>query len=281
MKKFFILLLVLASCHQKPAKNTVLVTVPPYAYFVERVAGDAVHVAVLVPPGANPHVYEPSPKQIRQILSAKVWFRIGEPTEARILHLLKERGGFVDVDLSKNLPLISNSTCGDDHVHEDAIDRHMWLSPRLVQEQVKMVAESLCQIFPENAPLFRERSENLIQELKALDAETTQELKSVHGDAILVSHPAFGYYCRDYDLIQISVECEGKDPKPQDIKRLLADARKYHVTSILVQKQYNNRGAEAIAKDLNISAHEFDPYAFDYFTNMKLLNTLVAHENSH
>jgi zinc transport system substrate-binding protein len=143
------------------------------------------------------------------------------------------------------------------------------------------MTESLCHLFPESASLFQERSNHLIQELKALDQETAQQLQSVHGDAILVSHPAFGYYCRDYDLIQISVECEGKDPKPQDIKRVLADARKYHVTSILLQKQYNNRGTEAIAKDLNISVHEFDPYAFDYFTNMKILNTLVAHENSH
>ena len=79
-----------------------------------------------------------------------------------------------------------------------------------------------------------------------------------------MSHPAFGYFCRDFELEQISIEVEGKEPRPQDISSVLERAAKASVRLVLIQEQYNNKGALAIASNMDIPTFCTDPYSSNY-----------------
>jgi zinc transport system substrate-binding protein len=85
---------------------------------------------------------------------------------------------------------------------------------------------------------------------------------------ILVAHPAYGYFCRDYQLRQISIEFEGKDPTPRQLTKVLEDARQNQIKKVFIQKQYSNKGARLIASTLNASVINLDPYSENYFSSM-------------
>lgn len=288
MKKLIALLLLLISfgCQQKPEvaekRSSLLVSIAPYAYFAERIVGDSLNIQILIPEDANPHLYEPSPKQVHNVAQSAVWFRLGDPQENKIAKVLKEQNPSIQIlDLCKGIPLLSmqkNDLCGEeehDH-HVDAKDRHVWLSPRLTIYQVNKMAAALMECFPENKQTYLLNAKTLIEDLEALDEEIASMLAPFEEEAILVSHPAFAYYCRDFGLVQLSVECEGKEPRPQDIAKTLQHAKERRVRCVLTQGQYNNKGAELIAKKLNLPVYLVDPYSKNYIENIHAISAMIA-----
>ena len=234
---------------------------------------------ILVPAGANPHIYEPTPKQVEKILQVSAWFRLGEPIEQKILTVMAESAPAIKiVDLSEGIALepALHDTCGQGHSHE-SLDRHIWLSPKLAQAQAVRIGETLKEIYPEHVDVFDRNLKLFLRQLEELSTEISKELAPYAGQAILVSHPAFGYYCSEFQLKQLSLECEGKDPLPQDVARIVKEAEESKVRVIFTQVQYNNKGTLLIAERLKMPVHEVDPYAPDYVTNLHHITDLISH----
>jgi zinc transport system substrate-binding protein len=145
------------------------------------------------------------------------------------------------------------------------------MSPKVAKLQASAIEQALSKRFPELSMHFRANFDALIQELDALDQELQNALAHLKGTAFLVSHPAFGYFCQDYGLHQISVEHEGKDLRPKHLNYLLKTAHELHPTFGITLPQHNNKGAELIAKELNIPLKRIDPYSHDYFEMMRNL----------
>jgi len=282
MRKIVLFFLVLAGCFtpaNQSSKPIVLVTIPPYAYFVEQIAGDKVATEIFVPTGANPHTYEPTPKQVEKFAQAKIWFRFGDPIEQKILPFLRERHVY-EFDLTKDLPLLTGThTCGD-HVHE-AKDLHVWLDPRLALKQVERISEELSQVLPEHKNVFEQNTLRLIQRLQTLDQEIQAELRPFEGITLMLSHPALGYYCKRYGFQQLSIECEGKDPLPRQVAHVVKEAREKDVKVIFIEPQYNNKGAVLIAEKLDLPIYQIDPYALDYFHMMSDLSKSIVDYYDH
>jgi zinc transport system substrate-binding protein len=272
-----LLALFFTSCGKsEKSSSSVLVSVAPYTYFVNKISSGTLPVHTLVPVNSDPHIFEPTPKQIADISAAPIWFCIGEPFENKILKTLKERSPQLRiVDLSEGVTLIGEE--GHSHCcHDEGKDRHIWLSPKLAMGQAKRIAEALTQLFPEKKEIFAQGLHQFLVELEALDSEITALLSPHKGQAILVSHPAFGYFCKDYGLVQLSIESEGKDPLPRHVTTTLLMAKKHRVRSVLLQNQHNNKGATLIAKELQLPLFTVDPYSADLVGNMRSVAQLIA-----
>ena len=94
--------------------------------------------------------------------------------------------------------------------------------------------------------------------------------------AILVSHPAFAYFCRDYGLLQLSIDNEGKEPLPRDILNTIELAIKHQVRNVIVEPQYGQKGARLIAEQLHLPVHQSDPYSADYINNLRQLAEIIS-----
>lgn len=297
MYKRFVALLILpflfASCSknsdQKVEKPSILVSIAPYAFFAEKIAGDTLNIQTLIPPGTNLHIYEPSPRSVENNAHAVAWFRIDEPVEAPVVKALKERAPQMKmVNLQDGLPLMTGdgaielTPCSDHdhdhhhHHHHHDRDLHTWLSPKLALKQAQMITDTLVELFPENAELYKKNFNDLMLKMVQLESDISQKLAPFKGNAILVSHPAFGYFCRDYELIQLSVECEGKEPRPKDVENIVKRAQTYKVRCVFLQQGFNNRGAQLIGKKLQLPYYHVDPYARDYFSNMSKISGNIA-----
>lgn len=285
IKNLLFLLVLCFSCTKESPVGTekpiILVTLPPYAFVVERIAGNTVDVSTLIPPGMNIHVFEPKPRQVHTSGKATIWFQISEPFEKKVTRVFKEKNPQMQiVNLQKSLPLLSAHSSVElgeacQHDHGD-FDTHTWTSPKLFLEQAKIIADTLIAAYPQHTTLYQTNFNHLALDLQNLDREISQLLAPYKGDAILISHPALGYFCKDYDLIQLSVECEGKEPRPRDVENILAQAEKFKVRAIFLQQGFNNRGASLIAKKLQIPPHRIDPFAKDYLKNMRQIAEYIG-----
>lgn len=279
-------LFVLSSCQKKPSpeqtekKPIVLVTIAPYAHFVKEIASEFVQVETLIPEVANPHLYEAPPQAVEKHQTAALWLYLGENFDKKMVQFLKDKGSAIDtLDLTQGIDLIgesSHASCHHHHASEQ--DLHLWMSPRIVKIQVEKITEKLIHLLPQHADTLLQNKNFLLQKLDALDAAITEVLQNKKGTTLLVSHPAFAYFCKDYALEQLSIEIAGKEPKPADLSHLLEHARELALPFIITEPQHSDRGAQAIASLLQIPTKEINPYAEDYFDTLFQLSTLIAHE---
>jgi zinc transport system substrate-binding protein len=109
--------------------------------------------------------------------------------------------------------------------------------------------------------------------MDALDSQLQQTLEPVKNQVLLVSHPAFGYFCRDYSLLQLSIEFDGKEPCPKHLEQLLNHKRPDIAIAL---PQHNNKGVRMMAKNLHLPIKVIDPYSYDYFETMHTLTQWVA-----
>lgn len=275
-------IIALVSCEKQKEPNTatLLVSVPPYVYFVQKIGKERFQVSSLVPANASPHVYEPTPKEVEKHRSAAIWFKIGEPMEKKVEKVFKEMHPEIEiVDLTAGIPLITNCEEGKHacphHSHESK-DLHIWLSPRLAKIQAETIANALIAHFPEHKEEFRDNLAEFLTELDLLDQTVSQLLLQDRGKAILVAHPAFAYFCRDYDLLQIPVEIDGKDPLPQQITHTMQLANEHAVQTMITEPQYSTKGAALIAERLHLRMHSINPYAENYPENILELAQTIA-----
>lgn len=282
-KILLICCLVLAcSCGKSPPisaqKPLILVSIAPYRFLTEQIAGDGFEVQTVVPVAANPHSFEPTSRQVSEMGRGVVWFRIGEPFEGKILPILMRHNGELAVrDLREGIELIEEEhSLGCTHCCMDHLDRHVWLSPKLAAKQAEMIAKGLSERFPEQRPMFESNLAVLREKLGTLDREIEEILKPVENRLILVSHPAFGYFCKEYDFEQLSVEYEGKDPRPKHLAEILDRAVTGSMEVALALPQYNNKGAQLIAEKMHVPVHLIDPYSAEYFETMRKLAHLIA-----
>jgi zinc transport system substrate-binding protein len=250
----------------------VLVTLPPIKFFVEAIGGNLVEVETLVPKGAGAHTYEPTPKQVQGASAAEVWFVIGEPLERRVENALPN---VKVVDLRVGLAL-RGGHCSHEGCTEGT-DPHFWLSPQQAKIFSHTIAEALIEAREADREEINGRLEKLEYQLQMLDGELRRQLAPCRGETILVSHPAFGYFCDDYDLHQLAVEFEGKEPTPRQVAAVVVEARHAEVKRLILDTQYSAKGARLVAEQLDIPVCPFDPLSEDYFANMHRLATCVCH----
>lgn len=294
LKKLLIALLAicLSGCgnlSQNNNKNVVVVSIPPYAYFVNQIAGDLVHVVTAVPPGQNPHLFEPSPKQMTEMEKAQVWIGVGgESFEYHTLNaLLHQNPQLYWLNLSSKVHLLAfdEGACFHDnksvHKHPSDEDKnlHIWMGPTITQTQVIAITQILITTYPEHEQDFIKGEKALLQKLTNLDSYIKKTLAPYKHTGIIVSHPAFGYFCHEYDLIQIAVECEGKAPQIKRLMDIVDQAKELKVKCAINMPEFNNQGLTLIAEKMNLTPHSFDPLVYDYVSNMSQLADLIAKAN--
>lgn len=258
----------------------VLVSLAPYKYFLERLSDNQLNVQLMVPPGASSHTYEPSPRQMVAASKGLIWFRIGEPFEEKAIRSLKSHSSNLEiVDLRKGLDLIHFG-----HAHKGCCggctDLHYWLSPRLMELQLEVITGALSRKFPENAEIYKKNSSIIQDELKLLDKEINTLLSFLKNRKLLVSHPAYAYFCRDYDLKQFSIEHEGRDPTPKQLTELMDLAKQSEFHTIFIQPQYGNKAAKLIAEAIGAKIVTLDPYSEDYFNSMRAIAKAFSQKDS-
>lgn len=335
MKFFFVVLAALALvAGALPARAAqggplrVLVTVEPQAWLVEQVAGPLAQVTVMVPPGADPHTFEPRPSQMAEVARGDLYLSLGLEFETVWLsRFLAANPGLhvaaMDAGIAK-LPMPAHGhehpegeahghehpegeAHGQDHGHDaghpegephghdaghpegephghdhghdhDAglPDPHVWLAPELMQAMAATTRDALTQADPANAQAYAAGCEAAVAKARAVHDAIAALFAGLTERRFMVFHPSWGYFAKEFGLVQMPVEGHGSEPGPRAMIGLVAEARKHGVRAVFVSPQFSQRSAGVVAQELGGALVEADPLARDWDANLRAVAQRMA-----
>jgi len=255
---------------------SVTVSIPPQKYFLERIGGKRVNVNVMVPPGGNPHTYEPTPQQMKALSQSKAYFSIGVEFEKAWLERFQSANPRMRmVDTIEKIEFIPVPAAphddgeNDDHEGENEMDTHIWTSPEMVKQISQSIYQSLAEIDPQNETVYRKNLEDFILEIEGLQENIGQTLSNTGNRSFLVFHPAWGYFAQEFRLEQIPVEVGGQEPSPQELAAVIQQAAAKNINVIFVQPSINPLTAQTIAREIGAEVLVIDPLAEDWTLNLQ------------
>ncbi|MDR0520337.1 MAG: zinc ABC transporter substrate-binding protein [Planctomycetaceae bacterium] len=261
----------------EPAPLTVAVSVEPHAFLIDQIGGGKVRVEVLVPQGKEPETYQITPEKLAALSRIKVYFRTGMPFEEKLIPKLQSVSKHVRViDLRDGIELRTleihrhSADADHDHRHHHETDPHIWFAPSLLQREAGAVLNVLQECQPSEADFFRKNYETLQAKIDGLQREIAELLKPVRERQVFVLHPAYGYFCDEFQLVQRAVEFEGKSPKPQQIAELIEIIKKLERPPVIfVQPEFHPSSAKALAEAVKAELVIHSPLDRDILKSMK------------
>jgi zinc transport system substrate-binding protein len=237
-----------------PAGATIRVvaTIFPLSDMVRQIGKDEVAVATLLPGGANPHTFEPTPAQIRDVANARVFVCVGAGLDTWATKLLAARSDPITVvTITDGLQLLGAQDA--QHVPDaHGGDPHVWVDPVLIRDHtVPAIAAALSQVDPEHRAAFEAAAATFQAALTQLDVDIQATLSPLPNRNYVAFHSAWRYFGERYDLHETGVveAFPGKEPSAREIAAVVERARAAHIHALLVEPQYNARTAQQIAAE--------------------------------
>ena len=287
------------------AKTNIVVSILPQQTFVEKIGGDKVNVIAMVKPGSNPHSYEPKPSQMRDISNADIYFPIGFGFEDTWLSkFANQNKNMKFIEMTKDVQRIMmkkhNHHHADEHKedanhdehkdhdenkeHDEKVtykeDPHTWTSPENVKIMAKNIYDTLVQVDSSNKEYYLNNYNNFVNEINQTDKKIKEIFSKIPKNSkFMVFHPAWGYFAKDYNLVQFPIEVEGKEPKPKMLKRIIEEAKKENIKAIFTQSEFSDKSAKVIADELKIKVIKETPLATNWSQNLIHVANTIANNN--
>ena len=251
---------------QKAGKPILTVTLEPLRYLTEALTGYDFQVVSMVPKGSSPESYDPTPQQLVNLNRSQAYLRIGYIGFEQAW-MKKLEANYPDMkvfDTSKGVDLIrGEGHWHGDHFHEGGIEPHIWNSTQNAAIIAENIYMALCELNPPQQEAYRQR----LDSLKQVILHTDKKIRSLLHEAdstFLIYHPALSYFARDYGLKQISIEEDGKEPSPAQLKALIETTRKENTHVIFVQQEFDQRNAQLIADELGVNIVPINPLSYEW-----------------
>jgi len=275
MKKYMITLL-LFTYTALYAKLNIIASILPEQAFIQAIGGDKVHVTLMVKPGNSPHTYEPKPSQMKDIAKADLYLSMGVEFERVWLPKFADQNPKMQIiDISKGIEKHPISGAVSDKTEN--LDPHIWTSPANVKQLAKHILDTLIRVDDSNSAYYQKNHDTFIQTIKETDQKLHQILDPIPSQKrrFIVFHPSWGYFAKQYDLIQIPIEIDGRSPKPRAVQKLITQARELKIQTILTSPEFSDAVAKQIANELKIKVLKISPMDPKWSKNLlKLANTI-------
>ena len=256
MSAWLMLALVLAGCSQAPTPTSVEVvtTIYPVHELARWVGGDRARLTLLVPPGVEAHSWEPSPQDLARLSRARLFVYNGAGLEPWVSRLVNTGSptSFHRVEVTQGLDLIRRNGQPDPHV---------WLDPLLVAQEVETIRGALAQVNPPDAATYEANARAARARLETLDRRFREGLASCQRRELVVSHEAFAYLARRYNLTLIALMglSPEVEPSPTQLAKLVRTARRANARTVFVESLVSPRLAETLARELGAEVRALNP----------------------
>ena len=237
----------------------VVTTIFPLYDFVRQIGGHLVNISLVLPPGVEPHSFNPTPRDLVMINQADFFIYSGATLEPWVADVVagSDNDRLVVLDASKGiLPKLShdhNHNHHHDHDNQhDTFDPHYWLDPGQAMRMVADISAGLLQFLPGNAIIVN-NTKNYLAQLQAFDEKVRRSLLDCQLRTIVTGgHQSFGYFCARYGLTMVSAYqgfSPDARPSPRAIAELIKTVDKLHSPVIFHEKFLQPKVARIIAEE--------------------------------
>ena len=242
------------------AKPTVTVTIPPYKYFVDKIAENKVDVNVMVSNGNNPETYEPYAEQMMELSKSAIYLKVGSiGFEQTWMKKLQDNAPDMKV-IDTSAGIKPAKTPGGN------IDPHVWMSCSNARIIASNIFKALCNLEPKNKAFFEKNYLSLLKIIDKRDSIIRKGFKD-HPEMVrkfVIYHPILTYFARDYQLEQLAIEEEGREPSASQLKSLIERARKEKIKFCLIQAEFANRNTTTFIKESHTKPMNINPLQGDW-----------------
>lgn len=287
----FILLLILFACKPKQESERIIsVTIEPQRYFAEKIAGDKFTLHTVVPAGQSPETYDPTPQQMVEIGKSQAYFQIGPiGFEMAWMESIRQNNPNVKFfDLSEGMSFIQSEehhhehhqegeVCEHDH-HHGPQDPHIWSSFHGARIIARNTLNAFVSLDEANKEFYTQNYGKLVAEIEETEQQVVQMLKPVLSRAFIIYHPALTYFAREFNLLQLCIEMDGKEPSPAQLKDLVETARLHNARVVFIQQEFDQKNAEIIARETGCDLVTINPLAYDWKKEMIHITKALANE---
>ena len=249
-----------AGMAESNAKPTVTVTIPPYKFFVDKIAVDKVDVNVMVSNGNNPETYEPYAQQMMELSRSALYLKVGSiGFEQTWMKKLQDNAPDMKV-IDTSVGIKPAKTPGGN------IDPHVWMSCSNARIIASNILKALCQLEPKNKAFFEKNYQSLLSIIDKRDSTIKESFKK-DPDLVrkfVIYHPILTYFARDYQLEQLAIEEEGREPSAAQLKSLIERARKEKIKFCLIQAEFANRNTTTFINESHTKPMNINPLQGDW-----------------
>ena len=269
-----------SSSEKEQEKPVLTVAIEPLRYFTEAIAGPYFTVRTLVPSGASPETYDPTPRQLVELAGSAAFLRTGyigfEQVWTERLQAAAPQVPFVN--LSEGIRLIREEQEACEHAdephthhhhHAGGVEPHTWTTPENASIISRHILQTLCRLDTLHQAYYQAKHDSLQAHIQLIDSLITKKLEgaSTHR-SFLIYHPSLSYFARQYGLQQIPIENQGKEPSPETLSRLVALCRTQQVGVIFIQPEFDVRHAEVLAQQTGTRLVRIHPLAYQWDEEM-------------
>lgn len=234
----------------------VAATTPLAADLAREVGGDAVSVREILPPNADPHEYEPRPKDVQAVADADVVVTSGLGLDDWVTSLVEDSGSdaaVVDLGAAVRAPLPASEG-------ESGSDPHWWHDPRNVLAATTALERALVRADPGAASQLRASGAAYRARVGRADREIAACLRRVPAGErkIVTDHDAFGYLARRYGIGVVGAVIPSQTTRAQasagDLAALERAIRRERVRAVFPEASVNADLAKRLARDTGASS---------------------------
>ncbi len=256
---------VATGCKRKPelSRPVLTVSIEPLRFVVENICGSLYDVRTIMPQGASPETYEPTPRQMMELSDSRLVFRAGSlGFEQTSLPKMLDAAPNVRL-ISLELGITPIADADAHHGAQSGYDPHTWMSTDNLRIYARNACEALVRLDSVHADSFRLNLSRFEERLNALDGELAATLKPLESRSFLIYHPALGYLARQYGLRQIAVEADGKEPSVSRMQLLVNTCKESGTKVCFISAEHAGEGAKRIAETAKLRVVEINPLAYD------------------
>ncbi len=243
-------------------KIKVITTLFPQYDFAKQICGDEGDVTLLLSPGTDSHSFDPTPKDISNILSCDIFIYTGDKMEPWVSSILKSVDEDVTViDLSKCVTLVENDhNHSEENDHHHTTDSHYWLNMENAINMVDEISKALQKCNSEKADLFAERARPLKNRLDKMDKEFRDAISNSDKTIVFGGRFAYYYFVETYSLKYKTVydTCSvNVEPSAKTITDIVKFVKDNGIKYIYHEELSNQKTARSIAESTGAELLEF------------------------
>jgi zinc transport system substrate-binding protein len=263
---------------QEIIKPTIVTTLFPFYDFTSQLVGDKAEVSLLLPPGVEPHSFEPTPQDIIKIQEADIFIYTGDIMEPWVADIVANIPDSVKViDASKGITLIASTddhshSHDDDHSHDHEdekkdketvsnLDPHFWLDFSNSIISVQTISQAISNLNILDNTQLESNANNIIASLEQLDSDYKTTLSQCSNKTILqAGHRTFEYLAKRYNLEYITTEelSPNSDTSVKDIAKLINEIKENKSKTVFTEELVEPRIANTIATETGASVLELN-----------------------
>lgn len=276
---FFVLVLIGSSlpavstaCQSEPASDHLLQVMAVETFvgdLAQNVAGDRLKIKSLMPLGADPHSFEPTPQDVSRVAESDVLIINGAGFEEFLMQLLQNAGGKrLVIEAAAGL---TQRTMGEGEYlsggDEHKVDPHFWLNPINTIRYVENIRDGLSKVDPDGKDIYTHNAENYVAQLKNLDAWINSQVAQIPIERrlLVTNHESFGYFADRYGFRVIGTiipsVSTNASPSAQQLAKLIDQIKKTGTPAIFLETGSNPQLAQQIASETGVMV------VFDLYTH--------------